>query len=155
MLKHYVTAMSPNAFCADSSEYEVMTRNNPAEVAEMLDEKVKSKKGHPYGYYCFYYWDREETEVDGEVLKGKEKNRSGAYFVNAEVFSQVTIKLHPKCTHTLEENMRCNDYKYVAQQIGGPIWFQPFDEKCYNVVKNGDAWKVFGFDEVIKDIPKE
>lgn len=113
MLKHYVTYWYPGVFVAEDLTKPISERN-PKEAALQASE----------GAYGFSFHDREETEVDGEVLRGKKKNLSGMYYINGELFDVERVRKEVPNPRTLVSNMEGNGWAHVVKTRTG--WFQPF-----------------------------
>ena len=111
MLKHYVTFLYPGIFLSEESSKEVKSRDEKFEV--------------PKTCFAYYFWDREEQEIRGEILKGEAKNKSGLfYFGELMTVKDVEEKL-PK-ERVLLSNMRSNNWDKIVRTRRGN--FQPFNK---------------------------
>lgn len=108
MLKHYVTFLYPGSFVAEESSKEIDSREG----------KIKA----PKTCFAYYLWDREEHEVNGELLKGSVKNKSGLlYFGEVMTIQEVEEKVPNN--KILISNMRINKWNKVVRTRTGN--FQP------------------------------
>lgn len=106
MIKHYVTKLYPGAIVSESS-----------------DEEVKSRDPKLVDYdraFAFHFWDRTESEIDGELLIGPKKNKSGTYYPGGKVKDQ------SQCDGILLQNMIGNRWNHVVVTRLGNT--QPFED---------------------------
>ena len=87
MLKHYVEFTFLN-----QPHSIIFTEHTIVEIAERNDALVVI----PYGAYCYRFFDRTETVVEGELLRGENKNFSPMTYFCAEEYSIIDAKeLYP------------------------------------------------------------
>ena len=116
MLKHYVQYFSPGSFVSETSDKEIPSRS--------LDHVLPMKKNsYSYG---FLFFDREETKINGEVLKGKKKNYSSTHYIGGRKMNATEVKAEVKNNATLLSNMKINEWKYVVKTKFGQ--FMPFEK---------------------------
>lgn len=99
MLKHYVAFLYPGSFFPEEKSKEIKSR----------DEKIEI----PDGCFAYYFWDREEVLMGKELLVGKEKNRSGRFYLG-ETLTLEEIEKSPGC-EILASNMRVNAWPVVVK----------------------------------------
>jgi hypothetical protein len=95
----------------------------PEEKSESIATRDVEALTIPDGVYAFRFWDREERLVNGEVLKGAAKNRSGRYVLGV-VYSLDEIKdnipqLGESDHRVLLTNMEVNKYAHVVRCPAG------------------------------------
>lgn len=108
MTKTYVEIFYPGSFFPETKVQEVKDRT-PIDL--------------PNGAFAFSFFDREETKINGEVLYGKEKNRSGRFYAG-ELFTLEEVKEKFPENRILISNLENNGYDRVVKTIRGN--FQPF-----------------------------
>lgn len=109
-LVHYVELLYAGIFMSETNEKKVKKRDHT---------KIKAPKD------CFGYrfFSREETDSNGEILKGKKKNYSGYYYFG-EVYTKEDVEKYVDNPRILLSNMSGNGYdKVVKTRLGN---FQPF-----------------------------
>jgi len=111
-LKHYVTFYYPGSFVNEEETKLISSRRDEVEI--------------PRGSFGYRFFDRTETELNGEMLKGKPKNHSGMYYLGRKMSLAEVKKELPK-ERILISNMEGNNYKYVVKTIRGN--FQPFEKR--------------------------
>src|SRR5688572_7901851 len=111
MLQHYIEIFYPGSFVAESSTAKVDSRTYP--------------KTLPKGAYAFRFYDREEIEKDGEILKGNAKNYSVTYFPGAVAMDVDEVKAKVPDSRILVSNMEGNGWKKVIKTRRGN--FLPLD----------------------------
>jgi len=117
MLVHYVTFLFPGAFMSEEST-----------------EHIKSREGRlvvPEGAFAYYFWDRTEFWEGEELLTGGQKNVSGRFYPEGNIYTKDEIKKQEGESSTLYRNMK-GSYKYVIKSRRGN--WQPFDEKKDKIV---------------------
>lgn len=72
----------------------------------------------PKGAYGFRFYDQEEEDRNGEMLKGVQKNYSGWYFIGRKMTLEDVKKEMPD-SKILISNMECNRYKAVVHTKRG------------------------------------
>lgn len=112
MLKHYVEFSYPGAFFSEHSI---------KEIAERKPELVNA----PEDAFAYRFYDREEVEVDGELLCGERKNFS-AFTYFGKVYSLEEVKAEFPQYTTLINNMECNGWNKVVRTRRGN--WQPLGE---------------------------
>lgn len=101
MLKHYVEFIYPGIVTSESNNKEV-TNRNPGEITILK------------GSFGFRFADREEVELtDGEILKGKLKNKSGWYYQGKKM-SLENVKREMPNKEILIDNMKYNGFKHIV-----------------------------------------
>lgn len=78
MLKHYITFYMPGAFYPEDHTEEVESRDMPNSI--------------PSTAFAFEFFDRTVVDVDGEQLKGRVKNISGRYYIDALLYKVSEVK---------------------------------------------------------------
>ena len=111
-LKQYVTFYYPGILMNEKEVKLISSRRDKIEI--------------PKGSFGYRFFDRIETRVDGETLKGKPKNHSGIYYLGRKMSLAEVKKELPK-EKILISNMEGNGYKYVVKTIRGN--FQPFEKR--------------------------
>lgn len=111
---HYVRFWYPGVFVSEDSTKRIASRN-PALVKP------------PKDCYAFQFFDRTETSEDGETLRGKERNKSGMFFVGGRVMTLTEVRKELKGESTLIANMENNGYKRVIRTVANQ--FIPFGPK--------------------------
>lgn len=114
MLKHYIRYYYPGVFMSETSVKEVKQRN---------EKSIE----FPKGSFCCQFFDREEIVKDNEPLVGKEKNHSGRFYNDGEVFNLEKLKKEHPDKETLISNMKCNDWEKIILCNTGN--WQPFSEE--------------------------
>jgi hypothetical protein len=76
----------------------------------------------PDGVYGFRFFDREEIEQDGEILRGPSKNQSGMYYIGTIHDYMEVLTWDPKEYGTLESNMRINEWEKVVKTKYGQFF---------------------------------
>lgn len=104
MLKHYVTFLFPGSFYPEESTKEISSR----------EEKIDA----PENCFAYEFWDRNEIEQDGEILRGKAINKSGRYYFG-EVFDQQQVADLVPDNSTLLFNMKCNGWDKLIKTRKG------------------------------------
>lgn len=120
--KHYVTFFYPGAFFAEESTVAVDSRD-PAAVAV------------PETAFAFEFFDREEADVNGEVLRGAPKNRSGRYYPGGRLMDVADILVFEPNNSILVANMQANQWEHVVRTRAGN--YQPFKENDVLVAAHG------------------
>jgi len=110
MLKHYVHKWYAAGFFAEDSF---------GEVTDRTPEGVPFDKNADRICYSFEFFDREETEADGEILKGEFKNPSAPYFRNCKIYTLRQAKKEFGSDSTLVRNMEGNGWRRVAKAVNG------------------------------------
>ena len=108
MTKTYVEIFYPGSLFPESKVREVKDRT-PIDL--------------PSGAFAFSFFDQEETIVKGEILVGKQKNRSGRFYAG-ELFTLAEVKEKFPESRILISNMENNGYAKVVKTVRGN--FQPF-----------------------------
>lgn len=106
MLKHYVELNSD----VEDSVREVESRD-------------PSKIQVPADCDSFYFFDREEVEVNGEILRGKRKNCSVGYSVGGRIMSLEDVKRDMPDAETLIWNLSEGGWDRVVKTRFG--YFRP------------------------------
>lgn len=113
--KHYVEFFYSGIITADTS-------------CRPSDHRDPARVSLPDGAYAFHFFDREETELDGETLRGERKNVSPTYYPGGTVKTLAEIEaLHDPRDRILLSNMRGNDWPAVVYTRFGN-WPQPYRE---------------------------
>ena len=113
MIKHYVEFTMLGGFF-----YEYST--------ESIDHRDSSKVKVPKNAFAFRFFDREEVESNGEILKGDRKNYSSLYYVGGEIMTLAQVKKQLPQEEILINNMEINNWdKVIKHRFGG---FQPFEK---------------------------
>jgi len=119
-LKHYVEFYYAGVFM---SETEVRS----------VERRDLSNVKAPKNCFGFRFFDREETEVDGEMLKGKMKNYSGYYYFGT-VYTKEDVEKYVDNNKILLSNMSGNGYdRVVKTRLGN---FQPFYKEDVIMLEN-------------------
>ncbi len=111
-LKHYVTFYYPGILMNEEETRLISSRRDKIEI--------------PKGSFGYRFFDRTETELDGETLKGKPKNHSGIHYLGKKM-SLAEVKKELPAEKILISNMECNGYKHVVKTIRGN--FQPLERR--------------------------
>ena len=112
MLKHYIEFLTPGIILSESSSEEVDHRD-PALV------KL------PENSFGFRFYDREEKEVEGELLVGEPKNFT-PWSIQGEVFTLASIKERFPDERILISNVERNYGRVCKTKFGQ---FIPLGEK--------------------------
>lgn len=118
MTKTYIEYFYPGSFVSETSIEEVKDRTITKDI--------------PKGAYCFRFFDREEIEVNGEVLRGKAKNHSKEYYPDAELYDVERVMREVTNPSILIRNMEGNGWKQVVKSRRGN--FQPYDPEKVEIV---------------------
>ncbi len=121
--KQFVTFYYLGIFMSEESSQEVESRDVMA-----LDV--------PDSAFAFEFWERTETEVDGEALKGQPKNRSGRYYPEGRVMSVADVLVEDTDNRILVSNMENNGWDHVVKTRRGN--YQPFlatDRVIYDITR--------------------
>lgn len=110
-LKHYVCFLSPGSFLPNEKWLEIKSR----------EDKIDA----PDNCFAYYFFDREEVEQDGELLKGEAKNESGRFYFGKAMTAQEIERTEPNC-EILLANMRINKWEKVVKTRMGN--FQPIEK---------------------------
>lgn len=100
MIKHYIEYLHPGIILSDSSEKQISHRD---------PQKIKF-----VDFFGFRFFDREEKQIDGEVLSGKRKNYSGWYY-QGEKYDKTDVMKKVKDNSILLRNMENNGYNFVLK----------------------------------------
>lgn len=114
----YVEVLFPGSFYPEESVYKVAARD-PEDIA----------KKYPKCFaFRFYDLTSKTVTVDGEQQKvsGKEKNKTGRYYPDAQLYTTQGLKELPGDYEILISNMECNGWKHVVKTRRGN--FQPFEK---------------------------
>ena len=102
--KHYVTFYYPGIFFDEEETREIASRDDIGAI--------------PKGAFGYQVWDREERDIDGEVLRGTPKNHGPlTYF--GRVYRADEVAALPGDHRILLSNMRSNDWPEVVQTRAG------------------------------------
>jgi hypothetical protein len=112
MTKTYMMLFYPGSFVSETSSKPVESRAVP--------------KVRPEGAYAIQFYDVEETEVNGETLKGKPKNHSPTYYWGKEFSAEEAIREVGEGS-ILASNVRGNKFKRLVKTVRGN--WQPLDDK--------------------------
>lgn len=93
MTKHYIEYSFPGFLFAESSTKEVKSRKVPKKL--------------PKNCFAFRFFDRTETEIDGEKLQGQAKNWSPMHLIGKEYTIDQVVQMKPNET-ILHSNIRGN-----------------------------------------------
>jgi hypothetical protein len=138
--KTYVTFYSPGTLFAESSSYELDSRDTRKAV-EMAETVVERYGAKPYAF-------RFETrmcapDIDdgaGGVIRGAQKtiDETGYYFLggNLETYHEIEWRNDPS-ESILLSNMRCNDWPIVCVNTNSWKSVQPFGDECFIVGPDG------------------
>ena len=105
-IQHYVKIYYPGSFVSDACAKKVSHRSPEKMKKELEKEKYA---------YCFYFFDQEEKEIDGEMLEGKPKNKSPEYYIDGIIYTLDEIKKHYPEKRTLIWNMEHNKIPKVVK----------------------------------------
>lgn len=75
----------------------------------------------------FRFFDRTETEIDGEILMGERKNYSPRYMINGSFMSLSEVKSRYTHENVLISNMEINKWSKVWKTDGGRFIKMPED----------------------------
>lgn len=100
MLKHYVEYIYPGIIVSETSTKEVLSRNPKSVLI-------------PDSAYGFRFIDREEVELNGEKLKGDNKNISRWYYRGRQMTLEDVKREKPE-EEILISNMERNDWKSIV-----------------------------------------
>lgn len=103
MLQHYVEFGYPGSFFSETGERKVKTRKGKITIPE-----------NAFGYR---YFDREETKIKGETLRGKDKNYSHWTYKGKEM-SLADVKREMGDKNILISNMENNGYTRIVSVFG-------------------------------------
>lgn len=137
MNTYYITYYFPGIICSDTTDKKIASRDPLLHAREA-----------PEGSYAFRYYDKEEITFNGETLNGKDKNKTGYYWIDGEIYDHETIKQNKLCTPILLLNMECNDYKYVVSSKRQPNWIQPLYETASII--NVESGEILSYLEAIE-----
>lgn len=115
MLKHYAEFYSPGSFFNETDIVPMDCRS--------VDEAINKA---PKTAFAFTFFDREELEQVGEVLRGHSKNRSQRYYLGGDLLTVEQVKAQVPNSDILVNNMECNGWKQVIRTPFGN--FQPLHE---------------------------
>lgn len=85
-------------------------------VSEPYDKKINSREDKvvlPDNAYAYSFFDREETEKDGEILYGKDKNFSETFYSGREM-NLAEVKNEMPDKKILIQNMEMNGYERIV-----------------------------------------
>jgi|ERR1051325_345081 hypothetical protein len=105
----FVRIYYPGGFFSETTTIEVQDRSHSFNVPS-----------HARHFFQYQFFDVSETEVDGEVMKGSEKNLSKTY-VKGTVLTYEDVLADPSSTQTLKDNMRMNKWDKVLKCTQGII----------------------------------
>lgn len=108
MLKHYVERAVAGSFVSDYSSREVEDRDPDKIILGTME-------------YGFRFYDIEEVELDGELLRGKPKNHSKWYY-QGEEYTLEQVKRELPGSRILIENMECNGWNTVVKNKFGQFF---------------------------------
>lgn len=91
-----------------------------SETIPVRISKREFKDPLPQGAYAYSFFDQEEVEIDGEVLKGPPKNRSVRY-IKGDVYDLEQVKAEIPDSRILISNMENNGYDKVVKCSQGFI----------------------------------
>jgi hypothetical protein len=120
--KYYVEFLYPGMILAETSKEEI--------TKTKFDNPVKIKL--PDSSYGFRVMSREETEIDGELLKGEFKNCSG-WYIAGEKFSLADVERSHGKHSILYCNMK-NSYDYVVKTKFGN--YVPLEKRDVHIPEN-------------------
>ena len=92
-------------------------------VSDFTDIEVKSRDPNQDwgGAYSIYFYDRVFGEIDGEVVQGKEKNKSPTYYKGTEFTAEEAIRACGEDS-ILAENIKINGYRRLVRTTKNQ-WF--------------------------------
>jgi hypothetical protein len=108
MTKHYIEFVYPGIMFSESSSKEIEHRD--AKKVEL-----------PKGAVGFRFFDKEQTELDGETLEGKPKNYTGWRYKGRELTLE-DVKREMPGERILISNMECNNWDKVVKLECGQIF---------------------------------
>ncbi len=112
--KTYITFLYQGSFLREESSQEINHRE-PNQI---------SIPDNSFGYY---FWDRTETVVDGETLKGKAQNQSGTYYPGGSVWTAKEVEKSFPSENILITNMKSNGYDAVRTRQSNWVAFRKGD----------------------------
>jgi len=125
----YVEYELPGAFVAEQERRRVTSR----------DPRAAAQEAPPQAFaFSFYDVVTATVDVDGEQVTttSLNRNRSGRYFIDGELFDAAGIEALPGDHHILLANMRGNGWGHVVRCRTGN--FQPFNSGD-EIVSTGGA----------------
>lgn len=115
ILKHFVTFYSPGSFCADTWT---------EDVCDVSPDKIK----FPDRAYYFTMHKQEDVVDGATVYKGESKQVGPRYYhPDSKVETLEQVRINPKASKTLIENMEYNRWEKIVWSRWGN-WPQPFDD---------------------------
>lgn len=111
MLQTYIKYLYPGSFFPEER------------IEKVSDRKIVDL---PEGAFCYQFFDREETEIEGETLYGKDKNHSGRFY-KGDIFTLDELKVKFPFEFTLISNMESNKWDYLIRTVRGN--WQPFEKR--------------------------
>lgn len=108
--KHYVEFSYPGSFFPEHSTREIASRDDVGDLPERA--------------FCYEIYDREEVTLDGEVLRGEAKNKSGRFYIGGELFSVERLKAELPDHDILISNIEQHDEQMAIKCRTGN--WQPF-----------------------------
>lgn len=107
MTKHYVKFLHPGSLFPNESTIEIKNREAKFDIPESA--------------FAYYFFDRQESVIDGELLAGNDKNISGKFLIGEELTVK-DVKEKVSDNRILLSNMECNGYKTVCKTRRGNFY---------------------------------
>lgn len=101
----YVEIFYPGSFVSKTSTKKVDSRISP---------------DIPENAYAYRFFDQEEVESGGEILKGEPKNKSGTYYLGEEFTADQAMSA-PWANPILKDNIKGNGYKRLVRTKFGQV----------------------------------
>jgi len=120
MKKTYVEFIIPGMVFADYQNGGEVEDRNPHKIGDIPEFAV-----------AFRFYDQTIAIVDGEELVGERQNVSGAYYINARVYTVEDVKREMPSERILISNIENNNWNRCVKTRHGNI--MPFREKDKNM----------------------
>jgi hypothetical protein len=111
MTQHYVKFLFPGSFWPEEQSKKISSRDEKFDI--------------PKECFAYEFYDREEGELNGELVYGEIKNKSGRHYFGEVLTAKEVEEKYPD-SRILLTNMRVNNWETVVRTRRGN--FQPLAE---------------------------
>jgi hypothetical protein len=111
--KQYVTFYLPGVFLSE-------------ETTRAVESRDVGSLDIPEYAFAFQFWEREEIEQGGEVLKGSKQNVSGRHYPGARLMDVADVLVEEPNNRILVANMEGNGWERVVRTRAGN--YQPYNK---------------------------
>lgn len=111
MIQQYVTFLFPGSLFPNERSQKISNREEKFDI--------------PNGCFAYYFWERQETELNGEILYSDQRNKSGRFYFGKAMTAQEIEATIPDADILLK-NMKYNNWLVVVKTRVGN--FQPLME---------------------------